>query len=370
MIIKGLNSIYTWEYWNSVSPSFGIILAAIVVALISYWFVKWGLNFLPLHKKNNSFLQSLNKYWQGPLFIVFLLAFQLSIEPFITLPRQYDAYYSHALTLLTIMLITWGIIAIIYTFRDLVTKHLFQTAHDQFDMRRTYTKANILLKVTALIVGLIGFSLALMTFPKVQQIGVSILASAGIAGIIIGLAAQKSLGNVLAGIQIALTQPIRIDDVVIVEEEWGTIEEITLTYVVVRIWDKRRLILPINYFIEKPFQNWTRISTDLLGTIFVEVDYTAPIQEIRKALHDILQTTDLWDQQVTNLSVTDAKAQTIQLRALVSASDASKLWDLRCYVREKLIDFLQQNFPQCLPKARVDVKNRQNVSSAVNNNVV
>jgi small-conductance mechanosensitive channel len=173
---------------------------------------------------------------------------------------------------------------------------------------------------------------------------------------VVGFAAQKTLGNLLAGIQIAITQPIRIDDVVIVEGEWGRIEEITLTYVVVRIWDLRRLVLPIGYFIEKPFQNWTRVSADILGTVFLYVDYTVPVDAIRAELERIVQGSTDWDGQVCGVQVTDTSPQGIEVRALVSATDASKAWNLRCEVREKLVSFLQREYPGALPKLRGELK--------------
>jgi len=199
-------------------------------------------------------------------------------------------------------------------------------------------------------------SVILMMFEQLRVIGVSLLASAGIAGLILGFSAQKVLSNLFAGIQIAITQPIRLDDVVIVENEWGWIEEITLTYVVVKIWDLRRLIIPISYFIEKPFQNWTRISADILGTVYIYGDYTIPVAKLREELTRILQSTDLWDGKVDGLQVTNAKEYTLELRALMSAKDSPKAWDLRCLVREKLVAFVQENYPQCLPKFRTELK--------------
>jgi small-conductance mechanosensitive channel len=195
-----------------------------------------------------------------------------------------------------------------------------------------------------------------MTFSKVRQLGTSILASAGIVGIIVGIAAQRSIATLLAGFQIAITQPIRLDDVVIVENEWGRIEEITLTYVVVRIWDLRRLVVPITYFLEKPFQNWTRVSADLLGTVFIYVDYTVPVQAVREKLRGILEHSTQWDGQVCVLQVTNTTEHTVELRALMSAVDSSSAWELRCHVREKLVEFIQKNYPESLPKLRTDLK--------------
>jgi small-conductance mechanosensitive channel len=201
-----------------------------------------------------------------------------------------------------------------------------------------------------LAVGLI-LSVAWFILKSTDAIGVVIL-----EGIIVGFAAQRSLATLLAGIQIALTQPIRIEDVVIVENEWGRIEEITLTYVVIRIWDLRRLIVPITYFIDKPFQNWTRGSTDLLGTVLIYADYTLPIRELRKALNEIVNNSERWDGKVCALEVTDASERGVEMRALVSASNASRLWDLRCEVRERLIEHLQQHHGTALPKTRVELE--------------
>jgi len=198
-----------------------------------------------------------------------------------------------------------------------------------------------------------------MTFEKVRQLGTAILASAGIIGIILGFATQKTISTVLAGLQIAITQPIRVDDVVIIENEWGRIEEISLTYVVVRVWDLRRLVVPITYFIEKPFQNWTRVSADILGTVFIYADYTLPVQRLREELHSILRASDLWDGRAWGLQVTGTTERAIELRALMSAQDASSAWDLRCNVREKLLEFIQRNYPESLPRLRADLASGQ-----------
>jgi len=176
-----------------------------------------------------------------------------------------------------------------------------------------------------------------------------------VVGIIFGFAAQKTISNLFAGFQLAMTQPIRLDDVVIVEGEWGRIEEITLTYVVVSIWDERRLVVPLSHFIDKPFQNWTRKSAELLGTVFVWVDYSLPLGEVREALKEIIETDPLWDKRFWNLQVTEATERTMQIRVLATSADSSKSWDLRCKIREKLIDYLQQHHPQSLPKLRTDI---------------
>jgi small-conductance mechanosensitive channel len=223
---------------------------------------------------------------------------------------------------------------------------------DNLSARRIYTQVSVIRKIIVTAVVILATGSILMMFDPVRQFGTSILASAGIAGIVIGFAAQKTLGNVLAGIQIALTQPVLIDDVVVVEGEFGQIEEITLTYVTVRTWDLRRMILPITYFVEKPFQNWSRVSTELLGTVILYLDYQAPMGELRKELKRLVENNPKWDKRVCGLQVTDAKQSTIEVRALVSARDAGKLGDLRAEVREGLIQFLVRNYPGSLPRQR------------------
>ena len=194
-----------------------------------------------------------------------------------------------------------------------------------------------------------------MLFQQVRHVGTSLLASAGIMGIIAGVAGQKTLANLIAGFQIALAQPIRQDDVVIVEGEWGRIEEITLSYVVVHIWDDRRLVLPLTYFVEKPFQNWTRNSAQLLGSVFVWVDYSFPLEEGREALKRIIESSPLWDRRFWNLQVTDTSERTMQLRVLATSEDSSKSWDLRCEIREKFIAYIQKHHPRSLPVVRAQV---------------
>jgi small-conductance mechanosensitive channel len=228
---------------------------------------------------------------------------------------------------------------------------------DNLQARAIHTQVVVLKKVAVAVIGIFTLASMLMVFESVRQFGASILASAGVAGIIVGFAAQRSIATLLAGFQIAMTQPIRVDDVVIVENEWGRIEEITLTYVVVRIWDLRRLVLPITYFIEQPFQNWTRSSADILGTVFLYVDYAVPLDALRAELTRILEGSRHWDGKVNVLQVTDSKQHTLEVRALASAADASAAWDLRCEVREKLVQFLQRNFPESLPRLRASVEN-------------
>lgn len=223
---------------------------------------------------------------------------------------------------------------------------------DNVSARKILTQVSVIRKIIVSAVMILATGSILMMFDPVRQFGTSILASAGIAGIVIGFAAQKTLGNVLAGIQIALTQPLLIDDIVVVEGEFGQIEEITLTYVTVRTWDLRRLVVPITQFVEKPFQNWSRVSTELLGTVILYLDYQAPMGELRKELKRLVENNPKWDKRVCGLQVTDTTEHAIQVRALISGSDPSKLGDLRAEVREGLINFLVRNYPESLPRSR------------------
>lgn len=224
---------------------------------------------------------------------------------------------------------------------------------DNLKERKIRTQLQFVRKVAVSLVVIVAVSIILLSFDGVRKIGAGLLTGVGIGGIIIGFAAQKSLGNFLAGLQIAFTQPIRIDDVLVVEGEWGRVEEITLTYVVLNIWDQRRLILPINYFIEQPFQNWTRNTSEILGTAFFYVDPTFSVDALRAELERLLANSSLWDQRVGILQVTDIKENVVELRALVSARDSGEAFDLRCEVREQLLKFIKANAQHELPKTRV-----------------
>lgn len=223
---------------------------------------------------------------------------------------------------------------------------------DSLSSRKIQTQVEFLQKIAVIFIILIAISVVLMSFKEVRELGTSILASAGIAGLVVGLAAQKSISNLLAGFQIAFTQPIRIDDVVVVENERGRVEEITLTYVIVQLIDLRRMVLPISYFIEKPFENWTRVSPELLSHFFLYVDYTFPVDELRKELIRILSESPLWDKKVGLIHVTDASEKSVQLRILMSAPNSSVGFELSCQVREHLIAFIQQNHSISLPRTR------------------
>ena len=299
--------------------------------------------------------QSFRKYCLAPALMLVAL---LVIRPWLVLMGLSDTHLMfsrYIFSLIVILLVSWLAIRSVDVLRDYVTAQYDIEAKDNLRARRIHTQLNILRQIVILAVIVGGLGTALMLFERGQHVGRTILASAGIIGIVAGLAAQKTIATFFAGLQIAITQPIRLDDVVIVENEWGRIEEITLTYVVVRIWDQRRLIVPVTYFIETPFQNWTRTTAEILGTVFIYTDHTVPVDSVRSELQRVLEASSLWDKRVCVLQVTNTTERTIELRALMSAADASDAWSLRCEVREKLVEYLQQQFPDALPRIRAEL---------------
>lgn len=251
-----------------------------------------------------------------------------------------------------IALLGWSAILAIDSAAGWVEKRHRIDVDDNLTARRVHTQVRILRRIAIVTAVMLTVGAILVTFPAVQAYGVSLFASAGVAGLVLGLAARPILTNVIAGIQIALTQPIRIDDVVIVEGEWGWVEEITATYVVLRIWDLRRLIVPLSHFIEKPFENWTRESAEIVGVILWHLDYSAPIEDMRRQLEEQVKENPLWDGKVVNLQVVDSGPMTLTVRALVSARTSPRAWDLRCQVREAMLNWLRERHPDALPRIR------------------
>lgn len=347
--------INTWAYWQPIVISLGIIIAALIIGAIVFQIVFVILKKIAQRSESEYFMPIVT-HWRRPLRAIFLLALVNFVLPLLNMTQGVVDVLRHLLVLGLIAAVGWLAIMSIDVVRDIIIARHTLEQKDNLLARRIQTQIRILARIAAAAIYIITIASALMTFPKVQQLGVSILASAGIAGVVIGFAAQKSLGNLLAGIQIAFTQPIRIDDVVIVEGEYGVIEEITLTYVVVRIWDKRRLIIPINYFIENTFQNWTRVTSEILGTVYLYMDYDVDVDALREELKKILDNSEFWDGQAQGIQVTNNTEDSVEVRALMSATDAPTAWSLRCQVREKLIDFLQREYPESLPRTRVELE--------------
>lgn len=258
----------------------------------------------------------------------------------------------HATAVLLILALTWLATSAVSAVADAVLERHPVEVADNLQARRIATQTRVLSRTVIGLVVFAGIAFVLMTFPGARRLGTSLLASAGVAGLVIGLAAQSVVGNLLAGLQIALAQPIRIDDVLIVEGEWGRVEEITATYVVIRLWDERRLVVPLKWFIEKPFQNWTRSSSSLIGTVYLWVDYTLPLQPLREEAQRVCEASPAWDGRLCKLQVTDSNERAMQVRVLVSAASSGDAWELRCTVREALIDFVQREHPGSLPRLR------------------
>ncbi len=323
----------------------GAVSYFIVVLLVKHW------NKLPILGG----IKIKAEWLKGPLRLLIPVTFLTLGSPFLRFQPGLQAAFFHLINLLLIAATSWLLIRIIHITRNLILNRHDISVKDNLQARQVYTQIRVVERILIIVIILFALSFMLMSFPKVRQMGVSLLASAGVIGIILGFAAQKTLGNLIAGIQIAIAQPIRLDDVVIVENEWGWIEEINLMYVVVRIWDLRRLVVPISYFLEHPFQNWTRTSADILGTVFIYADYTVPLQEVRRELTRILEDSAYWDKKVNGLQVTNTSERTVEIRALMSAADSPGAWNLRCEVREKLLEFLQKKHPDCLPRTRIEL---------------
>lgn len=284
-----------------------------------------------------------------------ILGFYVAIPFTSELPGQ--SAIRSAVLILVIILFAWLLVRIVDVAQQVLTRELADNANqDQLRARRLETQFLILRRFIDVVIVVLAAAAILLQFEGFRQFGRGLLASAGIASIVLGLAAQKTLGNLIAGVQIAITQPIRLDDVVVVEGEWGRIEEITLAYVVVRIWDDRRLILPISYFLEQPFTNWTRTQSEILGTVFLHVDYTVPIDALRAELQRATQDHPDWDGRVCEMIAHEARRDTLELRALISARDSSAAFRLRCDVREALVSFLQREHPDALPKFRAQLQ--------------
>lgn len=342
--------------WRSLAAAGGALLGAVLVGLLVQW-IFWRLLSRAAGRSSMILDDSLVRHCHRPTILVFPVLAVYLVLPVVREGLGDDVVRSieNLLVVLLTVSVAWGLIRLTSVAEDLIVSRYDIALADNLRARAIQTQFGIVRKIAAVAIGVLALAVVLMNFEGFRELGTGLLASAGLVGLVVGLAAQKTLSNLLAGIQLAVTQPIRLDDVVIVEGEWGRIEEITLTYVVVRIWDRRRLIVPIGYFLETPFQNWTRVSAEILGSIYLQVDYTVPVEEIRAQLEQIVRASKDWDGEVFNVQVTDTSAQGIEVRALVSAADASKAWDLRCEVREKLVAFLQKNYPDCLPKVRTDL---------------
>jgi small-conductance mechanosensitive channel len=335
------------------SPDLFVGASALVGAILVGWLIHrmlFGLLMSAERRRADERLTVVIHGIRRPAALAIVLITTLTVLPYCRFPVGVDLRIEQLVTIFTIAAVAWGLIAATTITTAIIDSKYKLGADDSAHAREMETRVNILGRVTVTLIVILATAGALMTFPSVRTIGTTLLASAGLAGIAGGLAARPILENLIAGVQIAFTQPIRLDDAVIVEKEFGRIEQITATYVVVRCWDLRRLVVPLTYFINTPFQNWTLQASDLIGVVLLYTGYNLPVDELRTELATYVEVNPRWDGQVVALQVVDTTENNMQLRVLVSAKNASELWDLRCEVREHLIHFLQTTHPESLPE--------------------
>lgn len=348
----------TAAVWLATLPPWLVSLALTVIAFLVALLVHAAGVALArrLLKSRDAFWRSLVMRTRRPTrlaLIAVALAAAASVAP---LSPDQAALFRHGMLILVILLLGWISLSGLDIAAALYLRGFKVDVEDNLIARKHLTQVRILKRAIATFVVILTVGLALMTIGGVRQWGISLLAAGGAAGIILGLALQPLLTNLIAGIIIATTQPIRLEDAVIVEGEWGWVEEINATYVVVRLWDWRRMVLPLTYFMQTPFQNWTRESASLIGTAMIYVDYAAPVDALRARLDEIVRATPLWDGKVVSLQVTDLKERTMEVRCLASARNASQAFDLRCLIREEMVNFLKAEHPRALPRDRLDLR--------------
>ncbi len=335
-------------------PWFGPLLAALIAIPLALLVHRIGGIVLRRVTRRTPVVLSVIEAIEAPTrFLLPLIALQVVWQGVPDTVRFIDNV-RHLNGLILIAVLTWLAIKAVNGLADGVLAKNPYDIDDNLHARRVLTQTRVLARTANSMLLVAGAAMLLMTFPGARQVGASLLASAGVIGIVAGLAAKPVFSNLIAGLQIALAQPIRIDDVLVVEGEWGRVEEITGTFVVLKIWDDRRLILPLSYFIEKPFQNWTRSSSQLLGSVFIYADYGLPLAPVRAEVERLVKAAPQWDGRFFNLQVTDTTERTMQLRVLCTAASSSLAFDLRCAVREGVIDFMQREYPQFLPKMRFE----------------
>ncbi|MDN2566105.1 mechanosensitive ion channel family protein [Aquibium sp. A9E412] len=358
--MDGIDIASAFERLAERAPQLGwtlaILAAAIAAALLVHWLVYRITR--RLVARQDLVWRSIVARTSGPTRLAAVIVAVAFASPLAAPSEAGSAMLRHALLVFFIVLVAWVARTALHIWTTVHLRRFKLDSHDNLLARKHVTQTRILRRVADTLIVVIAIGAVMMTFESVRQYGVSLLASAGAAGLVVGLALQPLLKNLFAGVQLALTQPIRLDDAVIVEGEWGKVEEITSTYVVVRIWDWRRMILPLSYFIEQPFQNWTRETASLIGAVKLYVDYTVPVEALRARVAEVLAETELWDGDVMAVQVTDLGETTMTVRVIASAADSGKAWDLRCLLRERLVAYLQENHPEALPRLRADVAGR------------
>jgi small-conductance mechanosensitive channel len=336
-------------------PDFWIPLAALVLGLVAAVVLRL-LALRYARRRQSKLAAALARRTFRPLLVLLPVFLGRVVQPLLDLAPAVAPTMRHAGTLLLILTFGWLLISLISVMDESVRERLLSGPRDDARAKRVLTRVGILDRTLTAVIVVLTAGGMLMTFPEASAVGASILASAGLAGLVLGVAARPAAENLIAGLQLALTEPFHINDVVIVEGEWGTIEEITSTYVVVRVWDLRRLVVPLRHFIEKPFQNWTRAGASLIAQVTLEVDYSAPVAELRAQVGEIVAGSPHWDRGLWNLQVVEAGERTVRLRILASVADSSHAWDIRCEIRERLISYLQQHHPDALPRMHASLE--------------
>lgn len=335
---------------HHITPLAAISIAlSVIVALLLHWLAYWLANRIARRMRREPVL--LPAIYHPTRWIIVLMTLAGGIQT-LNFSDRLQSIWSIGSKMLFILLVGWLILSLMRAGRIILERHNDITVDDNLKARRQHTRIRILYRVAQCVIGFLIISLMLIAIPGVRTIGVTLMASAGLVGLAVGAAAQPALKNLIAGVQMAFSEPIRLDDVLIVEGEWGRVEDIKLTYVVVRIWDDRRLIVPVSYFLEKPFQNWTTRTSDLLGTVFLYVDPAADVERIRAKFVDAVKSNARWDGRVAILQVMDHRADALELRGLLSARNAGTAFDLRCEVREAMMHFLRTEMPEALVRSR------------------
>jgi len=352
---RGMSTV-TLAGWAVPAPVVDIttIVVTVMIALALHWSVMLGLRRIA-ERTPGSADDIFVTYAKRPLQFIFITLGLAMVRESLDLGAAGTVLWARAAGMLVPALIGWLAINMIRASNDAISLFADVSVADNLRARRRRTRSAILTQIALLGVGFVTICLMLLSIPSVRSVGVTLMASAGLAALAVGAAAQPLLKNVIAGIQMAFTEPIRLDDVVIIEGEWGKIEEIRLTYVVVAIWDERRLVVPVSKFLEDSFQNWTRTGSQLLGSAFFYLDPTADIARLRAKYTEIVSANPRWDRRAQVLQVTDMKADAIEVRILATARDAATAFDLRCDLREAVLAFIRDEMPEALPRHRTEI---------------
>ena len=348
--------------WRAMLAGLAWLLAAVLISQVAHQLLYALLRRLSV-RRHSVVAEAIIIHTRQASRGLFLLLAISAAWPKFDLPDWLGEPLEHGLEIGYILALAWLAIGVIEVFNALVNHSLPQEdLADNVSARRRRTRSTLLRQMGVALIACGALAAVLMTFPSIRNVGAGLFASAGLAGLVLGMAARPTLGNLIAGIQIALTEPIRIEDAVVVEGEMGRVVEVNTTYVIVRLWDLRHLVVPLSYFIEKPFQNWTRYSSDLIGVVLLYTDYAVPIDKLREAFRQILESSPLWDRKTMAVQVTDARERCVELRFLMSAGSPAATFELRCQVRERLIQHLQEHHPQALPRLRSEVTLRDPIA--------